>query len=366
MIGQSLALCVPAVSVARDSSFAPRVLPDGWPVGTPEQTGFKREALINLVELMSNGPNFPNVHALLIEYRGRLVFEHYWPGEDGEYGFVQHGPETLHDLRSITKSVISLLLGKALEFADPSLLDQPVANFFPQFAAGTSASHDFTLHDALTMTAGLEWNETIVPYDVRNDFVQMLTSSDPLRLLFEKPQIDQAGQVWRYNSGLTELVAGIIERLTQRPLVEYAKDVLFRRLGIEHYEWWRPPEWPTDMFPSASAGLRLRARDLAKIGALLLGNGSWKNHEIIPSRWIGLATSTHVGRALNNYGYGYFWITGRHAGKHRLVMAAGHGDQRLFVLPDLGLAVTLFAGNYDRGSLDIGDRVLGRILRARS
>ena len=215
------------------------------------------------------------------------------------------------------------------------------------------------------MTAGLAWNETIVPYNAQNDFIRLISSSDPVGFVLDKEVRDNPGGAWTYNSGLTDLVAAIIEGISGQPLATYADDVLFGPLGITEYEWWRPPAWPVDSFPSASAGLRMRARDLAKIASITLNGGRWLGRQIVPDAWITRSTVRHVDSAWGQFGYGYFWYRGRLVSGNQAIRGSGYGDQEIFVLPDDGLAITIFAGNYEDPNWAVGERIAGRIVRAR-
>lgn len=373
-----LAACLSLPVAAQEISTAPARLADGWGVGKPADAGLDPNALSELVEKIDTGW-IPNVHALLIEHKGRLVFERYWPGEDvsltGPLGHVEHGPTTRHDIRSVSKSVTSLLLGIALGESAEDALARPIASFFPDREDLGSGLDSVTLHHVLTMTAGLAWNETIIPYtDERNDFGRYNTADDPVGYVLAKERRDTPGRRWTYNSGLTDLTAGVIEHLTGTPLADYADDVLFGPLGITDYEWLRPRAWPSDSFPSAGAGLRLRARDLAKIVSLILHDGKWQGRQIVPADWIRTSTSRHVPdipwSSGGDYGYGYYWYAGTvkdgrtPVNGSTVIRASGYGNQGVFVIPDAGLTITVFAGNYDDHSPAVDTRIMGLIVRA--
>ncbi len=374
LLSSFLAASLPSLTLAKGIGAAPAVLDDGWMVADLSEAGLDPEAIAELVEMIDAGGTVPNVHALLIEHYGKLVFEQYWPGEDWTLGnqplgYVQHGPTTRHDIRSISKSVTSLLLGIALGGAADDILMRPLPEFFPNrenFGNGLDA---VTLHHVLTMTAGLLWNETFVSYDSENnDFVRLITSDDPVGLVLAREVHDIPGSQWAYNNGLTLVAAEIIETMTGEPLADYADKVLFGPLGITDYEWLSPPSWQSKSVPDAAGGLRMRARDMAKIASLVLHDGRWQGRQIIPSDWMATSTARHV---QDNpwgppgvYGYGYYWFPGVLLSGQRVVRASGWGDQQLYVLPDNGLAITLFAGNYEKGSRGIGERILGRIVRS--
>ena len=127
LLGASL----PTGGLAQRVVVAPSPRDDGWPVADPASAGLDPEALAELVEFIDEGVSLPNVHAILVAHDGRLVFEQYWPGEDGALGHVAHGPTTLHDIRSISKSVTALLLGIALGASAEDVVAQQISDFFP-------------------------------------------------------------------------------------------------------------------------------------------------------------------------------------------------------------------------------------------
>ena len=148
------------------------------------------------------------------------------------------------------------------------------------------------------------------------------------------------------------------------PLTDYAEQMLFAPLGIDNYTWWRPEAWDPQGIPNASAGLRLRARDLAKIGSLILHHGTWQGQQILPADWITTSTTQHVDNPWGRFGYGYFWSPGTLISGEPTIAAFGSGGQRLYVLPDAEMTITIFAGNYDGCCPDLGERIAGRIVRA--
>ncbi len=367
-----LAICLPLTAQAEDIDMAPATVGDGWAVGKPSEAGLDPAALSALV-LEIETDTLPNVHAVLIEHKGQLVFDRYWPGKDESWGqgrgHVDHGPATQHDLRSVTKSVTSALLGIALGDTAERALARPIASFFPNREALGESLDTVTLHHVLTMTAGLEWNEMEVPYtDNDNDEIRLYYTDDPVGLVLAREVRDMPGSRWYYNGGLTQVTAGVIEHLTGKALDKYAEEVLFGPLGITDYTWHRSNAWRTNSSPSAASGLRLRARDLAKIASVFLHNGQWQGRQIVPADWVAASTARHV---QDNpwgppgvYGYGYFWYPGTLKSGLKVIRAVGNGDQRIFVLPDLGLTITVFAGNYNDFPHSVGERIMGQVLEA--
>ena len=358
------------------SDKAPEALDDGWATAAPSEAGFDPSGLEELTRAVESGA-IHNVHAVVIEHAGRLVYERYFKGPDERWGDsigqVAFTRDSLHDLRSVSKSVATALLGIALAGTHREALERPITSYFEHLKGsfGTGVEK-VTLKHVLTMTAGLEWNEMTVPYtSADNDEIRLYYTSDPVALVLARPVRDPVGTKWYYNGGLSQVVAGVIRRKTGEPIHKYAEKVLFGPLGIKNYEWLGSSRWKAGMSPSAASGLRMRARDLAKIGSVYLHKGAWNGRQIIPADWIELSGQSHVekipwGRSTGAYGYGFMWYPGRLKGPegYRLIRAAGNGDQRIFILPELKLSITMFAGNYNVYTHRSDARVLERVMAA--
>jgi CubicO group peptidase (beta-lactamase class C family) len=129
-----------------------------------------------------------NVHAMLVVRHGKLVFEHYLSGSDEAWGrplgSIAFGPQVRHDERSVTKSVVALLLGIAIDRGLIKSIDEPVLSFFPEYADLRTPEKDrITLSHLITMSAGLEWHELDIPYtNAANSEIRMETAPDPIVL----------------------------------------------------------------------------------------------------------------------------------------------------------------------------------------
>lgn len=364
-------------SASQNLDQPPQSLDDGWATIKPSEAGFDPAALASLTQAAESGA-IHNVHAVLVEHAGRLVYERYFKGSDERWGepvgTVSFNRDSLHDLRSVSKSVTTALLGIALAGNYHEVLARPITSYFDDLKGSFgSGVEKISLQHVLTMTAGLEWNEMTVPYtNSSNDEIRLYYTSDPVAMVLGRTAQDPAGSKWYYNGGLSQVVAGLIRRKTGLPLHKFAEKVLFEPLGITTYEWLGSSAWKTGTSPSAASGLRMRARDLAKIGSVFLHKGVWKGRQVIPADWIDLSTQPHVekipwGRSTGTYGYGFMWYPGRTKGaeNYRLIRAAGNGNQRIFILPDLHLAITVYAGNYNDYSHASDAKVLDHVLAAR-
>ncbi len=287
------------------------------------------------------------LHGVVVVRGGETVLEHYGEGEDFAWaralGAVRFGPDTLHDVRSVTKSVTALLYGIALGQGRVPEPPAPLLAHFPRYPdlAADPERARLTVEHALTMSLGLEWREDI-PYDSpANAEIAMELAADRNRFVLERPILEAPGARWGYCGGATALLGHLVAEGTGRPLEEFARAVLFDPLGIERFEWIAG----TDGVVSAASGLRLAPRDLARIGRLVLAEGEWEGRSLIPASWIRTMVQPRL-RTDWGAGYGYHWYVESVAG-HRLVVAAGNGGQRLAIAPGLNLVVAVAAGNYD-------------------
>jgi CubicO group peptidase (beta-lactamase class C family) len=233
VLGSCLALPLHA---AEAPCAVPTTIDDGWERADPEASGFDANALCDAIRDAAKGEI--NIHGIVVERHGRLVAELYRRGKDKPMSSlfareVEFGPTDLHDMRSISKSVVSLLVGVAI------------------------------------------------------------------------------GQ---------------------------------RRIAAVSF-----------------AGLRLRPRDLAKIGRMVLDHGQWHGRQVVPASWVAASLAEHIPTG-DGRQYGYQWWVGRAEWRGKVMPwsgAIGNGGQRLYVLPELDMAVVITAGEYN--SADIGQK-LGRLM----
>ena len=345
----TLALAVPSRARDEKGCGTPADIGDGWSLATPGETGIDAARLCDLDGLLAQWPD-ANVHAVIVARHGKLVMERYYAGADERWGaklgVVQFGPEVKHDLRSISKSVTSLLIGIALAEGRFPALESPVLDFFPEHADLRTPEKDrIPFADLLTMSSGLQWDEDRSYDDPRNDEMGMLTSGDPFRYILAKPLAASPGTTYLYSNGDASLLGAALVRGTGHTWSDYARDKLFTPLGIVDFDWDAVGR-SRKLGPYGS--LRLRPRDVAKLGQLVLADGVWNGRRILPTGW----AAQSIAPRLNGEGlffYGYQWWLGRSFVDGReLRWAAGFGvgGQRLFVVPSLELVVSLSLGQY--------------------
>ena len=281
-----LCLARPGQAVAPAECGVPVDIGDGWPLGTQAAAGLDANRLCALAARLEQSPQ-DNVHAVLVVRDGRLVLVYHRCGPDGggglAGGWVAHGPATLHDMRSVSKSVTSLLVGIALDRRLIAGLDEPVMGYFPQYADLRTPTKDAILvRHLLAMSSGIAWDENRPYTDPANSEIAMIRSPDPYRFALEQPIAAAPDKVWNHSGGSTQLLAGIVERATGRSFTDFAREALFEPLGITDYEWVVMPNGVI----AAASGLRLRPRDMAKIGQLVLNGGEWGGRQIMSAEWL--------------------------------------------------------------------------------
>jgi CubicO group peptidase (beta-lactamase class C family) len=186
----------------------------------------------------------------------------------------------------------------------------------------------------------------------------MIFAPDSYRYAFEQPMAAEPGAVWNYNGGSTTLLGAMVEKASGKPLLEFARESLLTPVGITDVEWLNMPNGQ----PAAASGLRLRPRDLAKIGQLLLNEGSWNGKRIVSTAWLQQSIEPRF-TGWDGRGYGYQWWLGQSVVQGETVewiAGWGYGGQRLFILPTYDAVLVVTAGLY---KTDIQDLVAFDILK---
>jgi CubicO group peptidase (beta-lactamase class C family) len=330
---------------------SPASIGDGWPTATPESVGLDGERLCGIAARLKETE--ANVHAVIIVRHGKMVFEQYFPGYDEPWGMGEGRHDfdatTKHDMRSASKSVVSLLVGIAIDRELIKSADEPVVKFFPDYSALKTAGWDnITLRHLLTMSSGIQWDENRAWKDPQNDEPHLGSEADPFRYVLSKPIAAPPGTVWNYNGGATDLLGNIIERVSGKSLEAFAREALFTPLGISDWEWMKY----RNEHIAAAVGLRLRPRDAAKIGQLVLNRGAWGGRQIVSPEWIEQSVRPRfqaIGYVSGLFFYGQQWWMGRSIAQEKEVKwiaAMGSGGQRIFIVPDRDLVVMTTSGRY--------------------
>jgi CubicO group peptidase (beta-lactamase class C family) len=295
-----------------------------------------------------------NLHGIVVERGGLLQAEAYVDGTDHPGGSwwgraASFTPDDLHDVRSVTKSVTALLTGIALERGLITSVDTPVLDHFPEHAdLKATPKGRITLAHLLGMASGLEWDESGSYVRPGNSETRMRFAFDPERHVLERELVAEPGSVFNYNGGGVALLGEVIARAAGQPLDHFADEVLFKPLDIRRHDWRRDRQGRVTPF----GGLRLRPRDMAKIGRLVLDGGRWNDRQIVPAAWVAQMVADRL-PATGRLRYGWLWWRGTvdaGAARHPYIAAFGNGGQRIYLVPGLDLVVVVTAGQYNQAT----------------
>lgn len=359
---------------------------------TPPEVGLDAAVLAAFDADIGDG-KYGYVDSMLVIRHGKVAFERYYGHDyDAIYGeesrtpgpLVVNDPSgpynyfnawwhpyyhkgTLHTMQSVTKSVVSAIIGIAVGRNEFPPLDTPVLSFFEedQVANVDERKRRMTLRDLLTMSAGFDWDEDVPYSDPTNSFAIMATSLDWVQFTMDRPMAQNPGEAFKYNSGATLILGHVFRLATGIDLEEYAVQHLFQPLGIENYVWKRTPFGLVD----TQEGLFVDSRDIAKIAYLFLKRGRWEGQQVIPEDWVLASVKPSVSVTedqMVEYGYKWWLYHYNYRGEDRVAFAgAGFGGQRPIVLPELDIVLVFTGWNIlpDRPSLQTTDAI-ERILEA--
>lgn len=261
-----------------------------WPKSPPEQQGIRSELLVDMLEEIRDEDL--KVRSVLIVRNNHLVLEAY---------VHPYTRDVAHDVKSVSKSVISALVGIALRDSILPSLDQPVHTYFPQYASFSddSLKNAITLAHLLTMTSGLDIDEN---GPAMNDIA---THEDMIEATFARSMLAPPGESFQYCTFLTLAMTRILTDASGVDLLELANDILFEPLGFANVHWGKDPQG----YRFGGDQLWLRPIDMAKFGSLFLHHGRWHDRQVVPESWVTASTINRFAEFDEDgyNGYGYWW-----------------------------------------------------------
>ncbi len=307
-----------SIATADGGSFDDADAPFDWEHSTPEAQGIDSRGLVRAVSRVRD--ECVNLHSLIMIRNGHVIFEVYVPPYD---------KDTLHNVKSVTKSIMSALVGIALQEGILDSLDQTVSEYFPEYITDDMdpRKRSITLRHLLTMTSGLDLDEN---GPIMNG---IFGSDDWIEATFARPISGDPGRRFLYCSALSHTMSGILSRASKQSLLELCNRYLFGPLGINGIQWKQGPKG----YYFGGSELFMTPRDMVKFGLLFLNQGRWGGEQVVPADWVRESTRDHMAGIEADDGYGYWWwqvLTDDYGYK-----AAGWGGQRIFVLPRRNMVV---------------------------
>lgn len=309
---------------------------DGWKTALIDAKAMDAGKIIRLMRKIFKN-EYQDIHGLLLVKDRTLILEEY---------FLGFHREKAHEIRSATKSIGSMLIGIAIDHHFIKGVDEKIYPFFKAYAAGAKwddKAKNITLENLLSMTSGFDCDDHADPaFQCEKAMYQ---SDDWVAYALNLPMTYAPGKHWAYNSSSLILISEVIAKTSKMTVPDFADAYLFEPLDIDTFHWGFSPKGRAFIAGNA----KMKPRDMAKIGLLMLNRGTWQGKQLISESWVDASTRAHV-KSSSNWAYGYLWWNGKQLfGKQNITAywAAGNGGNYIFVCPALNLVAVFTGGNYN-------------------
>lgn len=313
----------------------PKNLDDGWATTSLKALQLDTSRIYNFFSQAHQGGN--KLHSVLLVKNNQIVIEEY---------FKDHSATKQHDLRSVTKSIRSLLLGIAIDKGFIDSVDDPISKYLKQPVPTKNLDErkaQITIRHLITMSTGLDCNDW--DKDSKGQEDRVYRKKDWVQYTLNLPMINEPGTVSNYCSMGVLLLAEVISKASGMPINEFAEEHLFQPLGINNVSWGH-----TSNKKVIASGKRLymTPRELAKIGQLVLNKGKWEDNRVVSEAWLEEATTPKT--KITGIDYGYLWWNFPFKSNNTTFMsklATGNGGQYIMVLPELEMVAIFTGGAYN-------------------
>lgn len=286
------------------------------------------------------------IHSTIILKNESLVLEEYYWGITNSWPIAERknidfSRDISHFQASTTKSLISILVGIALDKGFIDDLDDPIVDYFPEYISYenySSIKSTITVRHLLTMTSGLYYGSP----DWQSFESNITNSNDWVKAILDSNMHSDPGETWDYFSGGPHILGAIVANASGISLQNFANQYLFEPLKIKGVEWALSPKGR----PFGGGCHKMRPIDMAKLGQLYSNNGIWKGERIISEEYI--KASTMVYNSPSD-GYGFLWWRPTCDADIQPYLAAGGGGQEIYVFPEQDIVVVFTAGYYESG-----------------
>jgi len=326
-----LLLCVAVALAAGCAGATPMLAPtptperaaywpsEGWRKATPEEQGMDSGILTKMLDIIQEHEY--EIDSVSIIRNGHIVLD---------ATVHPFRPGSRHVVHSCAKSIISALIGIAIDRGYIEDVEQPILAFFPERSAANldPRKEAITLEHVLTMSTGLACRDSyLYRWDGLN---QMRQNQDWVQFMLDLPMSEAPGTRFEYCNGASFLLSAIIKETTGMNALAFAKTHLFGPLGISEVVWPSNPRGITIGWGE----LRMLPHDMARIGYLYLNEGLWDGRQVVSSAWVEASTRRYISATLMD-GYGYQWWVDSSG----VYMALGYAGQFIFVVPDKEMLV---------------------------
>ena len=272
--------------------------------------------------------------AFLIIKDDKILYEKYFNGYQRDSIFTSF---------SIAKSFTSLMIGIAIDEGLINSLEDPVTNYLPELLDVDPNYQNITLEHLLSMKSGIAFKDTDIPW---HDKSKAYYHPQLRKVVTQLPLKQAPGERFVYNTFNPIILGIVLERASGQSVSDFFESRIWKKLGMEFNASWSIDSEADNMVKMES-GLNARAIDYAKIGRLILNDGTWNGEQVISSEWIRNSTRIEPKNKIAKFGDNYFyqngwWIIAPTETDQYTVFAWGHLGQYLFVFPDDNAMVLRF------------------------
>ncbi|WP_241507254.1 serine hydrolase domain-containing protein [Aquimarina sediminis] len=313
----------------------PTLLNDGWETNSLKSLDIDSTRIYQLFNQLQNGKH--KIHSALLIKNNQVIIEEY---------FGNNNAGMQHDLRSVSKSIRSILLGIAIDKGIIDNIDDPITKYLKNPVAKKNLDtrkDKITIRHLITMSTGLDCNDWDKNSKGQED--KVYKKKDWLQYTLDLPMINDPGTVSDYCSMGVLLMSEIISQASGMTIDKFAQEHLFRPLDINNVSWGHTAN--KKVIPSAKR-INMTPRDMAKIGKLILQEGLWNDQQIVSKKWIEEATTPKT--KITGIDYGFLWwnIPFRLDNNvYTSKTATGNGGQYIIVFPKLSIIAVFTGGAYN-------------------
>ncbi|WP_299211623.1 serine hydrolase [uncultured Aquimarina sp.] len=313
----------------------PKELGDGWEINNLKSQHIDTVLIYKLFSQMKNRKN--KVHSILLVKNNQLIIEEY---------FNEYSAEKPHDLRSTTKSIRAILMGIAIDKGFIENVNDPISKYLKTPIPNKNLDarkEKITIKHLLTMSSGLDCNDWDKKSKGQED--KVYRKKDWLQYTLDLPMINDPGTVSNYCSMGAILIAEIISQASGMTIDKFAENYLFNLLGITNVNWGHTSD--KEIIASGKR-LYMISRDMAKIGQLILNQGTWEGKQVVSEKWVKEATTPKIKITEIDYGY-FWWNIPFNINKKAVVSktATGNGGQYIMVIPEIDMVAVFTGGAYN-------------------
>jgi CubicO group peptidase (beta-lactamase class C family) len=315
-----------------------------WKYITPNDCGLNPTYFDELTSTLENG-TIPAYSIVIANTDGYILYE--WNG-------AFFNENTTHQIFSVTKGIVGLLMGIAIDFGFIESVDVPISSYFnsSEWQNPDPRKEEITIRHLLTFTTGIEYDELSTPYnDPNNDFYIWTTSSDWVQFALDLPMNADPGLQFSFCTAASHLLSAILYKATNITTLEFANQYLFEPIGVNIGSW----SIGSGGIHNGGNGITMTTQDMTRIGYLVLNNGTWNGTQIVSEEWIKETTKPQIH---DFYGYQWWILPEEEFGKGAIYAAGAYTNKVILTLQEYGFVISVITGYGEGITADLHKKIV--------